>query len=79
LAGIYLIISNYVELDNPILLYCAPIKPYGPHITPIFFTKPLRIYTPNLNRNQIGIENRKHTIIYQWLNLINGKIYIGSG
>ena len=33
---------------------------------------------PNLDRNLIGVENRKRTVIYQWINLINGKIYIGS-
>jgi len=26
----------------------------------------------------IGFENKKHSVIYQWLNLINGKIYVGS-
>ncbi len=51
---------------------------YGPHLLPIFLGKPLRIYTPNLNRNLIGLENRKRTVIYQWMNLINGKIYVGS-
>ena len=51
---------------------------YGPHLLPKFLSKPLRIYHPNLNRNLIGIENRKRTIIYQWVNLINGKIYVGS-
>lgn len=40
--------------------------------------EPVRIYKPNLNRNLIGIENRGRTIIYQWFNLINGKIYVGS-
>ena len=50
----------------------------GPHLLPKFLTKPVRIYSPNLNRNLIGVQNRKRTIIYQWMNLINGKIYIGS-
>lgn len=81
LAGIYLIISYYVEIvtDSYILLSLPPIIPYGPHLNPIFLTKPLRIYAPKLNRNLIGTDNRKRTIIYQWFNLINGKIYIGSG
>jgi len=104
LAGIYLVISNYVDLDlfsaafgpfggreavnhltfegpYSILLLNTPIvkiKPYGPHILPIYLTEPLRIYKPNLNRNLIGIENRGRTIIYQWINLINGKMYVGS-
>jgi hypothetical protein len=50
----------------------------GPHLLPKFLNKPLRIYMPNLNRNLIGVENRNRTIIYQWVNLINGKLYIGS-
>ena len=54
---------------------------YGPHLLPnLFFLKdkPVRLYTPKLNRNLIGVENRKRTIIYQWINLISGQIYIGS-
>ena len=39
---------------------------------------PVRIYKPNLDRNLIGIENKNRTIIYQWINLINGKMYVGS-
>lgn len=38
----------------------------------------MRFYYPKLNRNLIGTENRKRVVIYQWTNLINGKIYIGS-
>ena len=38
----------------------------------------MRIYKPNLDRNLIGIENKNRTIIYQWINLINGKMYVGS-
>jgi len=26
----------------------------------------------------IGSENKKHSIIYQWLNLLTGKMYVGS-
>ena len=33
---------------------------------------------PNFNRNLIGIENLNITVIYQWINLINGKLYVGS-
>ena len=54
--------------------------PNGPHRKPkLFKAKPVRVYN-NLNsdRNFIGSENRKHSIIYQWLNLITGKIYVGS-
>nr|YP_010846116.1 GIY-YIG homing endonuclease [Cyathus pallidus]WEV87303.1 GIY-YIG homing endonuclease [Cyathus pallidus] len=40
--------------------------------------KPVRIYKPKLDRNLIGTENKNRTIIYQWINLINGKRYVGS-
>ena len=46
--------------------------------TAVFLNKPVRIYKPNLDRNLIGIENKNRTIIYQWINLINGKMYVGS-
>lgn len=53
--------------------------PFGPHIKPFYFKEPLRLYlNPNLERNLIGQENRKRSIIYQWINLISGKFYIGS-
>ena len=54
------------------------IVPQGPFLKPTFLNKPIRFYEPNLDRNLIGVENRKRTIIYQWFNLINGNIYIGS-
>ena len=85
LAGIYLIISDYVEINslikNEIILSLIVIKPYGPHIleTPEYLTQPVRIYKPNLDRNLIAVENRNRTVIYQWINLINGKLYVGSG
>ena len=44
----------------------------------VILKKPVRIYKPNLDRNLIGIENKNRTIIYQWINLINGKMYVGS-
>ena len=49
-----------------------------PFIKPIFFNKPQRIYYPKFNKNLIGIENKNRVIIYQWINLINNNIYIGS-
>ncbi|GGU89574.1 hypothetical protein GCM10010211_65230 [Streptomyces albospinus] len=53
--------------------------PIGPHIKPKWLTLPIRTYeNPNLYRNLIGQENRKRSIIYQWINLITGKTYIGS-
>ena len=51
----------------------------GPQIKPHWLNKPIRIYeNPNYNRNLIGSDNKKRSIIYQWLNLITGKICIGS-
>ena len=53
--------------------------PNGPHIKPQWLKNPVKIYdNPNYHRNLIGSENRKRSIIYQWFNLITGKIYIGS-
>lgn len=56
------------------------IKPFGPHILPKyeFIKNPVRVYKPNLDRNLIGKENKNRTLIYLWINLINGKIYVGS-
>lgn len=53
---------------------------YGPHLCAkhLFLNNPVRIYSPKLDRNLIGVENRKRIVIYQWINLINGKIYVGS-
>jgi len=101
LAGIYYIISNFIEnnLENNLIvsnhlvlqsystdmwvsltgaLSVKTVNHNGPHLLPKFLTEPVRIYSPNLNRNLIGVQNRKRTIIYQWMNLINGKIYVGS-
>jgi len=53
--------------------------PYGPHIKPIWLNKPVRLYNdPNYDKNLIGFDNKKRSIIYQWTNLITGKIYVGS-
>jgi hypothetical protein len=41
------------------------IFPYGPHLLPEFLAEPLRLYKPKLNRNLIGVQNRKRTVIYQ--------------
>nr|YP_009710594.1 GIY-YIG homing endonuclease [Amanita bisporigera]QFZ98542.1 GIY-YIG homing endonuclease [Amanita bisporigera] len=67
--------NNLIYIETLVLL---PLKPYGPHILPKFLIKPIRVYKPNLDRNVIGKENKNCTIIYQWVNLITGKIYIGS-
>jgi hypothetical protein len=55
----------------------------GPHLKPIILRNslkldPIRLYLPKLDRNLIGKENKNRTIIYQWHNLINNKIYVGS-
>ena len=53
--------------------------PNGPHIKPIWLNSPIRIYEdPNRHKNLIGSNNKKRSIIYQWTNLITGKIYVGS-
>lgn len=90
MAGIYLInyadfYNQYFTLENfinSVALLSLPLvnlKPYGPHISPFYLNEPLRLYKPYLDRNLIGIENKGRTIIYQWINLINGKMYVGSG
>nr|YP_009558606.1 hypothetical protein [Capillidium heterosporum]AZZ06706.1 hypothetical protein [Capillidium heterosporum] len=72
-------ISNYVELNSFLdSVSLIPMKPNGPHILPKYITQAVRIYKPKLDRNLIGVENKNRTIIYQWINLINGKMYIGS-
>ncbi len=54
--------------------------PNGPHIKPQWLKNPIRVYdNPNYHRNLIGYENRKRSVIYQFSNLITGKIYVGSG
>ena len=83
LAGILLSIYDFkYSFIGPTSIIQAlsiiSIPPYGPHIEPKILNKPVRIYKPNLDRNLIGIENKNRTIIYQWINLINGKMYVGS-
>jgi group I intron endonuclease len=75
LAGMFELTSSTSEYSHLITMSLFPI---GPFINPIFFKKPLRVYFPKLNRNLIGIENKNKVVIYQWINLINGKTYIGS-
>lgn len=75
LAGMFEITSG--TFDNSLLIVCS-LFPIGPFVNPIFLKKPIRVYYPKLNKNLIGTENKNRVIIYQWTNLINGKIYIGS-
>jgi group I intron endonuclease len=79
LAGIFEIISSTNE--NILFFYSvSSLVPLRPFINPrsLFLCEPIRVYYPNLNRNRIGLENKGRALIYQWINLINGKIYIGS-
>ncbi len=53
--------------------------PNGPHIKPQWLNTPIRLYgNPNYLKNLISSDNKKQSIIYQWVNLITGKIYVGS-
>nr|YP_010991036.1 GIY-YIG homing endonuclease [Pappia fissilis]WOX61309.1 GIY-YIG homing endonuclease [Pappia fissilis] len=74
----FYVVSDTCSLSIIKYLSIICIKPFGPHILPVFLQNPVRLYKPNLDRNLIGIENKNHTIIYQWINLINGKMYVGS-
>ena len=75
MAGMFEITSG--TIDNSVLI-ANFLFPNGPFVKPIYLKQPVRIYFPNLNRNLIGTENKNRVVIYQWTNLINGKIYIGS-
>lgn len=75
LAGMFEMTS--CTFENNIVL-AGLLFPFGPFIKPLFLKEPIRLYYPKLNRNLIGTENKNIVVIYQWTNLINGKIYIGS-
>lgn len=64
--------------NENIILSAISLFPLGPSVKPIFLNEPFRVYYPKLNKNLIGTDNRKRVVIYQWTNLINGDIYIGS-
>lgn len=88
MAGMYEFTSNlninnlFTELETIFylntILNISPIIYTGPKTNPKFLKDPIRIYYPNLDINLIGKENKKRTIIYQWYNLINNSIYVGS-
>jgi hypothetical protein len=69
MAGMFEITSNLIlnNLENNLntVSYLSSILYYGPYLNPKFLKDPIRLYQPNLNRNLIGVENRKRTIIYQ--------------
>ena len=78
----FLGISGMFEItsctNENIFLSAISFFPLGPFVKPIFLNEPVRVYYPKLNRNLIGTDNKKRVVIYQWTNLINGHIYIGS-
>lgn len=78
----FLGLSGMFELtsytNENIILSAIFLFPLGPFVKPIFLNEPVRVYYPKLNKNLIGTDNRNRVVIYQWTNLINGKIYIGS-
>ena len=83
LAGILEIIScTLLQNNNQFLTYeeieAISLFVLGPFVKPIFLSEPVRVYYPKLNKNLIGTDNKKKVVIYQWTNLINGDIYIGS-
>jgi heme/copper-type cytochrome/quinol oxidase subunit 1 len=48
--------------------------PNGPHIKSYWLNSTIRLYdNPNYLRNLISSDNKKRSIIYQWVNLITGK------
>jgi len=61
--------SNSNKIENNI---------QGPHLFPQPLKTPERFYMPNLDKNRVGVENKNYSLIYQWINLLNGKTYVGS-
>jgi heme/copper-type cytochrome/quinol oxidase subunit 1 len=52
---------------------------FGPHVKPKWLHEPVRSYSnAESDRTALVQDNRSRSIIYQWVNLINNKIYIGS-
>lgn len=78
LAGIFLIVDFNEELFynfiSTFILFDKKYLPFGPHLKPQFLKEPIRLYKcPNEDKNLIGLDNRKRSIIYQWFN--RGNIY----
>jgi hypothetical protein len=69
MAGMYEITSNLIlnnlESNLNIAFNLSNIIYCGPYFNPKFLKDPIRLYNPKLNRNLIGVENKKRTIIYQ--------------
>lgn len=78
------IFFNYINIFdiNLIIFSIIPIsslKPYGPHLQSNFLINPIREYNnAERSRKKIILDNKKRTIIYQWINLITGETYVGS-
>ena len=87
---VFLIINplDFTILVSSVLPFSISLKhskhknqkyPKGLHKTPQWLNNPVRVYDNlNKNRNLIGSENKTHSIIYQWSNLLTGKMYVGS-
>jgi hypothetical protein len=59
-------LDSFIVSECLVLQYSiAAIFPYGPHLLPKFLAEPVRLYKPKLDRNLIGVQNRKRTVIYQ--------------
>lgn len=89
LLGIINLMETTFNINNNVVLTAISLSlkhkkniieiPNGPHIEPKWLNNPIRIYNnPNYDKNLIGFDNKKRSIIYQWTNLITGKIYVGS-
>lgn len=53
---------------------------YGPHINfeNLLLDKPVYLFNPATNKSEIAKTIKNKAIVYQWINLINGKFYVGS-
>jgi hypothetical protein len=76
LSGILLHVDNLNELDS---ISSLSLLFFGPKITPKWLITPVRVY-PNAAfcKNSLINEFKGRAIVYQWVNLITGEIYIGS-
>jgi len=72
-------ISDFI-LDNQILLCAAPLVSLfnGPLRQPVWLTTPVHIFnTADLAHGNLNMF-KGFSIIYQWVNLITGRVYVGS-
>lgn len=81
LAGIInkIFLFNLVdEFNLPLLFMGSIIVFYGPHINPKWRSKPVKVFNGADKENYIEYTKGK-AIVYQWTNLITGRVYVGSG